>query len=68
MEDTFAFNRLLTEPEAAKYLKVSPRTVYGLRKAGELSCVKIGKRLVRYCQAELERYLREGGKSNSEAR
>lgn len=50
--------RLLTEPEVAKVLGVSQRTVFSLRISGKLGCAKIG-RAVRYRLAELERFIRE---------
>jgi len=49
---------LLTEREAARILNVCPRTVYSLRDAGKLSCVKFG-RSVRYRIEELERFIRD---------
>lgn len=56
--------QLLTEREAAKFLRVSPRTVFGLREAGKLVCVKIG-RSVRYRLAELERFICESEKEEA---
>ncbi len=49
-------SRLLTEREAAEYLGVSPRTLWGLRNEGQVRCVKI-RRLVKYEVAELERFI-----------
>jgi len=57
MMATAALNeQLLTEREAAEYLRVSPRTVFSLRNTGKLACAKIG-RSVRYRPAELERFV-----------
>ena len=58
---------LLTEREAAEYMRISPRTVFSLRASGKLACVKIG-RSVRYRLAELERFIRGAETSKEEAR
>lgn len=50
---------VLTVPEAAKALRVSPRTYYAAAARGEVPAVRIGRRLV-VPGAALERLL-EGG-------
>ncbi len=67
MANAITVNQLLTEREAAKFLRVSQRTVFSLRGAGKLVCVKIG-RSVRYRLAELERFIRDSETSTKEAR
>ena len=67
MATAITVNQLLTEREAAKFLRVSQRTVFSLREAGKLVCVKIG-RSVRYRLAELERFIRDSETSTKEAR
>ena len=47
---------LLTEREAAKVLSVSPRTLWGLRAAGEIPCIRLG-RAVRYDPADLAAWI-----------
>lgn len=47
---------LLTPEEAAKSLSISPRSLWGLMKSGEIPSVKIG-RSVRYPVADLERWI-----------
>ena len=47
---------LLSEPEAAKALGISPRTLWSLRERGEVPHVRIG-RAVRYPVAGLEAYI-----------
>lgn len=47
---------LLTEREAAKALAVSPRTLWGLRNAGEIPCLRFG-RAVRYDPADLQAWI-----------
>jgi excisionase family DNA binding protein len=47
---------LLTEAEAAERLTVSRRTLWGLRAAGAIPSVRIGK-LVRYDPADLAAYI-----------
>ncbi len=47
---------LFDERQAAKMLAISPRTLWSLRDAGEVSCVRIG-RAVRYAYDELERWI-----------
>jgi excisionase family DNA binding protein len=48
---------LLTDREAAEVLRVSPRTLWGLMKAGEVRVIRIG-RAVRYPVSELEAFIR----------
>lgn len=47
---------LLTGPEAAKALAVSPRTLWGLTKTGTIPCIRIG-RAVRYDPADLRAWI-----------
>jgi excisionase family DNA binding protein len=47
---------LYKSPQAAEYLGVSERTVWGLRAKGELSTVRIG-RLVFLSKAELDDFI-----------
>jgi hypothetical protein len=39
---------LLTEPEAARKLRISQRKLFGLRQSGQVPCVRIGSRGVLY--------------------
>jgi excisionase family DNA binding protein len=55
---------LLTTPETAQELSVSPRTVQRLRSAGILTAVRIG-RSVRYRSADVAELI--GGDTTSEA-
>ncbi len=48
---------LLRSEEAAGVLAISPRTLWSLTKAGELRCVRIGKKSIRYCVSDLEKYI-----------
>jgi excisionase family DNA binding protein len=47
---------LYKSPQAAEYLGVSQRTIWGLRAKGELSTVRIG-RLVFFPKAELDDFI-----------
>jgi excisionase family DNA binding protein len=51
-----ALKLLLTPPEAAAVLSVSPRTLWGLTNCGKVRCVRLG-RSVRYALPDLERYV-----------
>jgi excisionase family DNA binding protein len=54
---------LLTANEAAKMLRVSPRTVWTLTQEGSLACVRIGRRVL-YDPADLQAFVqrcRQGG-------
>lgn len=51
-----ALDPLLTRPQAADYLTISPRFLDAEATAGRLTPVRIG-RYVRYRVSELERYL-----------
>jgi excisionase family DNA binding protein len=59
---------LVTAPEAAKKLAISPRTLWGLTKSGEIACVRVGRRAIRYDVADLRRWIQtrktEGAKSS----
>jgi excisionase family DNA binding protein len=48
--------RLLTAEEAARWLNISPRTLWGLTASGELPHLRIG-RLVRYDVADLKAWI-----------
>lgn len=55
--------QLLNERQAAELLNISPRTLWGHRKAGKLPCVRIGAS-VRYSPSDLQEWIaaqREGG-------
>jgi excisionase family DNA binding protein len=47
---------LVSEREAGRLLGVTPRTVFALRRAGELPAVKIGARVL-YPLAALEQFI-----------
>jgi excisionase family DNA binding protein len=47
---------LLTPPEAARALAISPRTLWGMTQSGEIPCVRIG-RSVRYDPADLRAWI-----------
>ncbi len=51
--------RVLTAAEAARYLRVSRKTLYRLAAAGEVVGRKVG-RAWRFTESELARYLRAG--------
>jgi excisionase family DNA binding protein len=47
---------LLAPPDAARFLAVSPRTLWGMAQRGELPIVRIG-RLTRYAVDDLRAYI-----------
>lgn len=54
---------LLNANEAAKMLRVSPRTIWALTQDGSLACVRIGRRVL-YDPADLRAFVdrqRQGG-------
>ena len=53
---------VLTVPEAAKFLRLSVQTVYGLISKGQLPVMKRSKRCY-FSKAELIAYLKEGRRS-----
>lgn len=59
-------DRLLSTMEAGRLLGLSPRTLedWRLRGGGPLFR-KIGRRIVRYLQSDLLRFVREGARSNT---
>ena len=48
---------LLTAVEAAEVLGISPRTLWGMTKAGEISRVSIGPRQYRYHVEDLQAWI-----------
>jgi excisionase family DNA binding protein len=55
---------LINEREAADMLRCSPRTVFQLRKDGQLPFVIVGKSGVRYRRADIERFIERNLKTN----
>lgn len=55
---------LLTSPQAAKFLNVSPRTLWELKKSGKIEFVPVGPRLVRYAPEDLQAYVDENKRRN----
>jgi excisionase family DNA binding protein len=49
---------LLTEAEAAEYLKVTPTTLARVRRAGGIGYIKVAQRSYRYTEAILDEYVR----------
>ena len=47
---------LLTESQAARSLRISPRTLWGLRQSGQIPCVREG-RMVRYDPVDLRDWI-----------
>jgi excisionase family DNA binding protein len=54
--DTATKPLLLTPNEAAKMLSISPRTLWDLKEAGKVRCIRIN-RLVRYDEQDLIAYI-----------
>lgn len=48
---------LLTEPEAARALGCSPKTIYNLRRSGALAYVRLGSSGIRYAITDLQRFI-----------
>jgi excisionase family DNA binding protein len=49
--------RLLTARQAEVYLSVSARKLWGLKAAGEIPCVKVGRRGLRYDRQQLDAWI-----------
>jgi excisionase family DNA binding protein len=57
---------LLTERQAADFLRCSPRTLQAWRvRGGAVPFVKLGRRCVRYRKADLERWVDEQRRSST---
>ena len=50
---------LLTPAQAAQALAISPRTLWSLTAGGQIPCVRISSRLVRYRCSTLDAWLQE---------
>ena len=50
---------LLSSKQAAQALAISERTLWDLRKNGEISSITVGKKSIRFPVAGLERYIAE---------
>lgn len=51
--------RLLTVAEVAEYLQVSESLVYKMVETQRIPCVRIGKKLLRFRQTEIDASLRD---------
>lgn len=56
---------LLTEIEAARRLNLSPRSLYTLRKSGQIAYVAFGKSGVRYLPDELDRWIKSATRTDA---
>lgn len=56
---------LLTADEVADRLRLSRRHVYEMARRGELRTVKLGRKILRFFPADLDRYLKEKADENS---
>lgn len=70
MKSQIEDNPLLTEDEAAAYLKVSPRTLQAWRQQGDsgLDFIRLGGKkggLIRYDKAELDAYRERSKRSHT---
>lgn len=58
MNDTGPAPLLLLDPiRAAQALSISPRTLWGLTRSGDIPAIRVGKRLVRYDPRDLTAYI-----------
>ena len=53
-----------SEEEAARQLSLSPRTLYSLRKNGEIRAKEVGGRII-YARADLEEFLTRKAKAST---
>ncbi|OVE75452.1 hypothetical protein BVX98_07620 [bacterium F11] len=51
--------RLLTAPQAGKYLSLHPKTLYFLARKGEIQSLRIGKRGVRFDRISLDKWIEQ---------
>lgn len=56
MRKTEITPQLLSEPDAAKYLSICPRTLWSLRASGEIAFLRI-RRSIRYDIVDLKAYI-----------
>lgn len=56
MNSTSNITRLLTAKDAAKYLCISERKLWGMTKTGEIPAVRLG-RAVRYDRSDLDSFI-----------
>ncbi len=56
MRKTDITPQLLSEADAAKYLSICPRTLWGLRASGEIAFLRVG-RSIRYDLADLQAFI-----------
>ena len=59
--------RLLDERAAAKFLGVSPRTLWRLADAGEIPFIRVGPRLKRYDPRDLQAFIDRNRRTNDTA-
>ena len=56
---------LLTAEEVAELLRVRPRWVYDAARRGEIPCVRLGRRYVRFERSVIEAWVRGGGSTGA---
>ena len=56
MRKTVITPQLLSEADAAKYLSICPRTLWGLRASGEIAFLRVG-RSIRYDVNDLNAFI-----------
>jgi len=52
-------DQLVTAKEAARLLAVHQNTVHKMRRSGELACVVLSERVIRYRMSDLRQLIRE---------
>lgn len=50
---------MLNEPQAARFLGISPRKLFSLRKAGKVPFLNLGERCIRYSREALVEWIAE---------
>ena len=56
---------ILTAKDVAGILRVSPAYVYAMAKRGDIPCVMIGNRSVRFVREDIEEWVKNGGTNAS---
>jgi len=48
---------LMTVKEVSKYLRISSRHIYRMAGRGEIPCIRISRKLIRFSQPQIDRWL-----------
>ena len=59
-QSSIRMEKYMTADEVAERLSLAKRTVLDLALSGALPCIRIGKKVIRFSESDLVRFLKQG--------